>query len=595
MKVANRLNAKSVCLYMATLWTLLACADGAIVTARQAEPIAAMRLQPAELAALSHPQTDAGTRLSPANNNPAFELVEVLITPLFHSASITLQNIATGYQARVTFQQDGALQWQQALDLQHEPVHQNLSGSLVGLAEDSQYHLRIRLYQDEQLKHEFVRSFHTRSNQPPIDPNKIYRLQDIYQGGVLDLEALKIEGKPDGWAKIVGNGQLTIQAGEQDDVALNIGDNSYIYFENIRLRGGRRHAISSLNAHHLWFNRCDVAGWGRYATDIRDGLAYENDQASQPINYDAGFNLQQSGVIVIEHCHVHSPVPAANHWGYGHPHGATAFLAAANHPNPDFAGQIVLRYNHFVGTDKHRFNDVIESRSNGQSWGGFVRDSAIHDNVIAFANDDLIELDGGQSNVLVYNNDLQQGYSAISATPIRQGPSYIFHNHIYNLGDQRQRAWAAIKLGGMLSAPIGKSLIFENLVISRSNGIAAANFKGDNSFWTDARNNVFIHDRYWQVMGYGIYDELPLDASNFVNNYLFNLATGQPEYRARLDLPFSNPDMLQRQVAEQLSQQGSPIALSIPPALRIANFSRLTSQDQVLIGALPINTLREAK
>lgn len=581
--VTLRFNFLVICLQLATLCLLTSCAGN--VSPQQDNSQLPLSV-PTEATAAGASDHQSASSNSPSQGvSQSSNDLQIQIQPLFHSVAVSISNVSDQHHAGVSFKQTADNQWSAAMDLQPEPVFLLQSGSIVGLSADTEYQLRIQLYSNDQLVQTKTTSFRTRQAQPPVDPNKVYQLADIYQHGTLDLEALGIEGQEGGWAKIIGNDELVIEAGPDDDIAINIGDNSYIYFENIQVKGGRRHAIVSLNAHHLWFNGCDVSAWGRQAGDIRDGLAYENEQAAQPINYDAGFNLVQSGVIVVEHCRVHSPIPAANHWGQGHPHGATAFLASGNHPQSEFAGQLVLRYNHFIGSDQHRFNDVIESRSNGQPWGGFMQHSAIHDNVLAYANDDLIELDGGQHNVLVYNNDLQQGYTGVSAIPNRRGPSYIFQNYIHNLGDQRQRAWAAIKLGGLLSAPMGKTLIFENLIVSRSNGIAAAKFKGDSSFWVDARNNILIHDRYWQVMGYSIFDEMPLDASSYTNNYMFNLATGQPEFRARIDQGFAFSEQVNDATARMLSQSDSPVAMAIPPAWQIDNFSRLNQAGLVLIGA----------
>ncbi|MBN7824688.1 hypothetical protein [Bowmanella dokdonensis] len=517
-------------------------------------------------------------------SGPMVSQPQVRITPLFHSASITLYGMNSTHSAWVEFSEQGQEDWNEALPLVFDPIEGALSGSLVRLKPDTPYQVRLALYANGDFTGEQQYQFRTRANHPPVDPERVYRLADIYQGGTLDLEALGIEGRPGGWAKIVGDKDTWIRTEQGEKFAINIGDNSYIHFENIQVDGGGRHAVTSLNAHHLWFSDCEISGWGREAGIEKDGLAYENEQATEPINYDAGFHLRSTGVVVVEDCQVHSPVPAANHWGDGHPQGATAFLVLANHPNPDYQGQYVLRHNRFFGTNEHRFNDVIESRSNGQPWGGFLRDSAIHDNYLAYANDDLIELDGGQHNVLVYDNVLEQGYTGISAVPNMLGPSYIFNNFIHNLGDERQKAWAAIKLGGLQSAPAGLTHIFGNLIISRSNGIAAAAFKGDSSYWVHAQNNVLVHDRYWQVMGYGIYDKKPTPASRYLNNYIFNLYTGQSEFEANLDVGFHDTGQLNQQFALDLAESWRQITLDVPESLHLPNFSRTTEQGELIIG-----------
>ena len=196
----------------------------------------------------------------------------------------------------------------------------------------------------------------------------------------------------------------------------------------------------------------------------------------------------------------------------------------AYHPDVEKRGQFIIRNNRLYGSDDKRFNDVIEGRKNAWRVGGFVRDSAIYGNYIAYANDDLIEIDGGQSNVLVYDNELTQGYVGISIAPNRLGPSYIFHNLIYNLGDERGREWTSIKAGGLLSQPAGVTRVYENVILTNRNGISASSFQGDKTFWIETQNNVIITRNNSNMVGYGIYDEQQFLSSHFFNDVIYNIS-----------------------------------------------------------------------
>jgi hypothetical protein len=375
-------------------------------------------------------------------------------------------------------------------------------------------------------------SFSTKPNSPPIDPNKIYYLSEIYSGGQLNLEELNIFGSEDGYAKIVGD-DTVIDAGNDVLSAVHIGRQAYVMLENLTIKGGKRYGIYSDRTHDIWIRGCDISNFGRHPAELRNGIAYQDDTVTSPINYDSGIYLEKTGVSVIENCDIHTPNLGANHWGYGHPKGANAIQVWAFHPDEEYRGQMIIRNNKLYGTNELRFNDVIEGRKNTWRNGGFVRDSAIYGNYLAYANDDLIELDGGQRNVLFYDNELTQGYVGVSIAPNMLGPSYIFHNYIHDLGDQRKKEWTAIKTGGLLSKPSGKAFIIENLIVTNRNGIAASRVANDNTFWLDVRNNIIITRKNSNKVGYGIFDEQYYDGSIFLNNLIHNVSVGRPKTQFR--------------------------------------------------------------
>tara|TARA_B100000614_G_scaffold207834_1_gene190373 strand:+ start:16055 stop:18169 length:2115 start_codon:yes stop_codon:yes gene_type:complete len=458
------------------------------------------------------------------------------VQPLIHSASITLFDKPATVANTVKYRAIGSQTWLQAMPLQHEPITNVLTGSIVHLAPATTYEVEVTLQNHNAAPAQQHLTFTTRANTPPINPDKVYQLADIYQGGTLDLAALNISGDENGWAKIVGSPELPVEANAGDNYAINIGAQSYIYFEDITVKGGRRFAVHSDKAHHLWFNQCDISGWGRAPGHIKNGVAYESENANNPINYDAGFYLKETGVVVVEHCHVHDPIPKANSWKNGHPQGPTAFLTHANHPNPAYKGQVILRHNTFEGKPEHRYNDIIEGRYNGEFYGAFVRDSAIYNNTFKYSNDDVIELDGSQYNVLVYNNDMSHTYAGISAIPNRLGPSYIFNNYLHDLGDDTGKMWTAIKVGGLYTRPTGRVNIWQNYITVYRNAIAASRFEGNSAFWLDVQNNVFITRSANNTSGFGIYDIQPYALSIYKNNYDYNLNTSAMRNKTAADI-----------------------------------------------------------
>jgi hypothetical protein len=331
-----------------------------------------------------------------------------------------------------------------------------------------------------------------------------------------------------------------------------------------------------LKAHHIWIKGCDISQYGREGQDIRNGVAYATTESTKPLNYDSGIYLAQTGVVTVENCEIHSPNGKANSWEYGHPNGPNAMLIWAYHPTEAYQGQYIIRNNRFYGSPEHRFNDVIEGRKNFYRSGAFVRDSAIHNNYLAYANDDLIELDGGQSNVLFYDNELTQGYCGVSTAPNMLGPSYVFNNYIYDLGDERGKEWTAIKMGGLISRPAGITNLFENLIITNRNGVAASRVDSDSTFWLNAQNNIIITRRLNNMVGYGIYDKQFYEGSVFTNNVIYNMHYGAPYVQATIGDDFYHPWSEQADKINEIVYSNASFNLESDARFDIPNFSRKT-------------------
>jgi hypothetical protein len=503
---------------------------------------------------------------------------EYRIVPLMQSASITLYNQTQTTTADIQFKAVADNEWQPGLALQWEPIQGALSGSMVYLEPDTQYTVKVSLSENGELLSEKEYAFTTLAESPPIDPDKIYYLSDIYQGGQLDIEALGIEGNANGWAKIIGDG-VTIQAEEGDNSAVYIGRQNYIMLENITTKGGFRYGIHGYKAHHIWIKGANISEFGRVATEYRKGKGYETINNTGLINYDSGIYLERSGVVVIEDTEIHSPKGKANSWEYGHPNGPNAFQIWGYHDTEAYRGQYIVRNNRFYGSPEKRFNDVIEGRSNFRRSGAFVRDSAIYGNYLAYANDDLIELDGGQANVLFYNNELTQGYCGISTAPNMIGPSYIFHNYIHDLGDERGKEWTAIKMGGIMTRPAGITNVFENLIITNRNGISASKVDNDDTFWVNAVNNIFITRDYGSQVGYGIYDKQLYAQSTFKNNVIYNTDVDIPVVKATIGDDFYHPMSEQPEEIAAITQAGAAYQLNIDQRFLIPNFSLVQSSN----------------
>ena len=171
-------------------------------------------------------------------------------TPLINSIGLVIYGQDEESTATVKFRAEDDTYWREGLDLAWEPIYGSFAGSIVYLEANTTYHIEVTVtdaYGDI-VEHSFQTT--TKPNTPPIDPNKIYYLSEIYSGGQLDLEALNIEGSADGYAKIIGDGPV-VEAGSDVLAAVNIGNNSYVMLENLTVKGGQRYGIFAKKAHHI--------------------------------------------------------------------------------------------------------------------------------------------------------------------------------------------------------------------------------------------------------------------------------------------------------------------------------------------------------
>ncbi|WP_334028754.1 right-handed parallel beta-helix repeat-containing protein [Alteromonas sp. P256] len=501
-------------------------------------------------------------------------------TPLINSIGLVIYGQDEESTATVKFRADDDTYWREGLNLAWEPIYGSFAGSIVYLNANTTYHIEVKITGSDGSVVEHTFQTTTKPNSPPIDPNKIYYLSEIYSGGQLDLEALNIEGSADGYAKVIGDGPV-IEAESDVLAAVNIGNNSYVMLENLTVKGGQRYGIFAKKAHHIWIKGCNVSQYGREPLDIRDGVAFSSTTNNSPINYDSGIYLERSGIAVIEECEVHSPNLGANSWAVGHPKGANALQVWAYHDSEKYRGEFIVRNNRFYGTPNHRFNDVIEGRKNFERRGGFVKNSAIYGNYLAYANDDLLEIDGGQQNVLVYDNEMEQGYAGISIAPNMLGPSYIFHNYIHNLGDETGKEWTAIKAGGLISKPAGRTFIFENFIDVERNGIAASKVNNDTTFWVTTQNNIILTEKTGYSVGHCIFDKEKYLGSTSTNDLCFNENTGDARYEFNIDNVVEHPYSDNFSYIKSLQSSPEP-TLYVSEEFKIPNFSSEVTLDAVI-------------
>lgn len=371
--------------------------------------------------------------------------------PLFESCSLYLKTANPPEQHVVRFRAKGEREWREGFPLVASPEGDMLRGSLVNLREDTGYEAEVNFGEQK-----FRVDFTTWNPAPPV--KKTVRLDRLKQSdGPL---VISDRGTPDGWVRYTAPPGFVLKRGVEAAAAIRLLSARYVILENLAIEGGRN-GISLENSQHIRIVNCDISQWGRVGrqdivrTDADSGKYFS--AAGELINVEAGIRVANSGNLAVERCYIHSPRGDTITWRFQHPAGPNGMLFYW------CTGGVVLRYNDVVGNDGNRWNDAIGGYSNWARGSGFYRDSDIYGNLLAFANDDALELDGGQMNLRVFRNYFTETLCGVSTGPNMQGPSYIFDNLFAFAGDDGGHSLYAFKNGHQRYDP-GRVFFFNNTI-----------------------------------------------------------------------------------------------------------------------------------
>lgn len=332
----------------------------------------------------------------------------------FESASVYLNDADSSLDYSVYYRPIGTTVWLPTMPLVSTPNLPIPRTSLLGLKEATLYEVIV------QSNGEVVaeQTFKTMATDVPIAKTV------VLEGGPVRIQE---RGSADGWIRFVAS--RPVDGGLDSDNAITIEGAAYVILEGLNVRGGKYNAIQIKDSQNIRVINCDISNWGRAGEQKFERLGWIYDASGKSINRDSGVHIWGSHSVVVERCYIHDPVGRANSWVFSHPGGPNAVYVVENE-------NTVIRYNDFIGSDVHRWNDIIESAQNGSPEGGFCKDADIYGNTMLYANDDGMELDGGQMNIRVWGNHIEGTFCGVSTAPSFHGPSYIFNNLIANAGDR---------------------------------------------------------------------------------------------------------------------------------------------------------------
>ena len=392
---------------------------------------------------------------------------------------------------------------------QPEGIHK---GSLFRLTEDAEYQIRIIPESDflENYDYDETRdndgsiipplalplaqtTFRTWRSDPPIAKTiDLSSLPDTGRDGIVITE----QGTFDGWIKYTAPAdwivRRTFRDNDRQEAVIVLNGAKYIILENLTVEGGHRHSIHVNNCEFVRILNCDLSGWGRTGEqrfDSAEQCGQYWDAAGRVINYDGAVQINKSAATVVERCYIHDPRGRANSWMFSHPTGPQAVVV--DHTR----GGNVVRWNDFVGSDEHRWNDVIECLSNSSPVGGFYRDSDIIGNFLAFANDDGIEMEGGGINLRFMGNKVEGVLCGVSFGACMVGPQYAIGNLFVNFGDESGLALVNFKNSHGVEQK-GKRFVYNNTAHGFETACGAYGSYGSATA-VDAglgtmRNNIFV-------------------------------------------------------------------------------------------------------
>lgn len=389
------------------------------------------------------------------------EAASLLFRPTFTSCSVSTE--AELENPSVEYREAGG-RWIKGKDIKM---------NLTGLKEDTEYQVKVL----DGRKPVGGGSFRTWKSDVPVA-----RTIEIDPAAFKAPYLVDCKGSADGWIRITAKGGKLFNPSAKPTFIVKGAE--YVLLDDMELRGAKdSHNVIVINGSKgVRVRNCDIAGWGtsEFAPNYTllgpddktgNGLGRYRKLDGKPINYQGAIRIENgNSEVVVERCYIHDPVCRSCSWYYCHPAGPEAIMMCS----PDHS--TVIRWCDFVGADGRNWNDAVEGSGNFKENGGFNMDADIYGNFMIFANDDCIELDGGQKNVRCFGNRFESSLCGVSIQGCRVGPSLVYNNLFSGKGEQF----------GILGATIKTSV---------RNGEGAESFIYDNILWGPGKEGLnFVKD-----------------------------------------------------------------------------------------------------
>ena len=367
---------------------------------------------------------------------------ELRLEPTFCSCSVVWGGPCNPGELVVEYRPEGGV-WKQGSRPVWFGACGNWRSSILNLAEDTVHEMRLTA----NGKTVATGSFRTWKGDVPVartiavDPAKVkYPI------------VISEKGTPEGWIRYTA--KSPVGGTNLFNSVFLVKDAAYVLLDDMEIVGGGAMgdcAVTVRDSRGVRVRNCEIHTFGRtgrteFSAEAGGKLRCEAapGKKARLLNWDAGIMLESgSEEVVVERCYIHDPRASANSWYYSHPAGPEGIMAVRR------GRSTVIRYNDIVGSDGHWWNDAIESGDNFSPDGGLNRDADVYGNFAIFANDDIIELDGGQQNVRCFGNRFETAVSAVSIQGCATSPVYLYDNLLGPCGDRFGLRNDTIKTSGM--------------------------------------------------------------------------------------------------------------------------------------------------
>jgi len=319
---------------------------------------------------------------------------------------------------QVRYREAGAEPWQEALPLWYDLRDGEARGSIVGLHPGTSYEIKlIWVAGNFGDNYEATLTAETWSEDVRVaktiylEPGNRHEPLIINEGGNPESGFVVYTVRP--------GEKLLIDVRDQHPYCVDI-QASHVVVRGLILKGASRDGIHLGDVKDVMIEDCDVSNWGRRT----ENYAYNLDSAIKSMSSE----LER---VVVQRNRLHHPRYNANDWtqpsdlpkihGY-HPTGAQGISWKDNQ------GNHVIRFNEIYSDSEHRFNDGMGWWTNFTRRGFPGPDSDIYGNFVSDCADDGIESEGGNRNVRIWGNYIENTYHGIGTAPVSVGPAYIFRN-----------------------------------------------------------------------------------------------------------------------------------------------------------------------
>ena len=397
---------------------------------------------------------------------------EIEFFPTFHSCSVYVKS-QVPRDCRITYREKGSSKWLPAFEGTWDRSYDSKwRTSIVDLKPDTVYEVQF-VGVSGRMTDRASGTFRTWAEKVPVAKRIVLTQKQVDKGLVI-----KDKGTPNGWIVYTAAPGVVVNGMKRKQAVL-LDNAEYVILENMTIRGGDANAVTLLNCKYVRLRNLDISAWC-------DPQNYTYDKGTGRMRNQAGRHLANRNAIylsggfgqVVERCYIHDPLMSSNNWRYGHPDGPQGI-------SPWKPQSTVIRYNDICGSDLKWWNDGIAGTGNFDLDGGLNKDCDVYGNFIAFANDDCIELDGGQQNVRCFRNHFENSFMGISIQGCMTGPSFVFENRIVDLADEFMKCSSAIKTADTWAGHYAASYFYNNTTDQKN-----AKLRPCRNFRIVAKNNI---------------------------------------------------------------------------------------------------------